>query len=154
MDYLLPAGCDFNNTVMRVRPFPFVWGMKLGKEDKRTKLNEGGAATLFLKEVTYHGRLVTCAAFRTGSGNISAIVLTTLHDHQWEGICLHAQQRALYQKDPAHGLDEFIFEKLATNNFLYKEKKHQINSMLEDLRENSIDILTLEQGPANWHMGR
>ena len=35
---LLPAGCDFNNTVMRVRPFPFVWGMKLGKDDKRTKL--------------------------------------------------------------------------------------------------------------------
>ena len=89
-NFLLPAGADFTNTVKRIMPFPFVWKMKPTINDPRKVIDEQGAPTLYIREVFKEGRLVTCTAFRTGTNNVSAVVTTKVHGHQWEGICLRS----------------------------------------------------------------
>ena len=154
LDFLLPAGCDFNNMVKRIHPFPFVWAMKVRDSDPREKLDERGAPALFIKKTIQHGRLVTCAAFRTGTKNISTVLSTTHHGHQWEGICLSTRQRILYKEDPMHGLDKFIFEALATEKSSYDAKKNQVKELLDELVLLNVDVFTIEQGTADWHQGR
>ena len=153
-DFLLPAGCDFTNTAKRIQPFPFIWGMKVSQHDTRENLDEKGAPALFVKETTQHGRLVSCAAFRTGTKNISAVVSSTIHGHQWEGICLSYKQRTEYESNKFHGLDEYIFEELTTFPLLFEIHNDEIKLMLDDLMNLNIDVLTLEQGTADWHKGR
>ena len=112
-DFLIPSGADVNNTCKRIMPFPFIWGMKITARETRTELQEQGAPTLYIKEImTKHNRLVTCAAFRTGTKNISTVVTTKFHGHRWEGICLNLKHRDMYKKDPIHGLDEFFLKYL------------------------------------------
>jgi hypothetical protein len=152
-DFLLPAGAEFTNTVKRIMPFPYIWGMKTSTTEQREKLDEKGAPTLYVKEITKHGRLVTCAAFRTGTNNISAVVTSTVHGHQWEGICLNPRQRIIYENDQLHGLDSLLFQLLAGSS-LVEIYKDEMNRILDDLKNQQIDVLTLEQGTADWHKGR
>ena len=151
---LLLAGGDFNNTCKKVPPFPFIWEMKKDERDPRTKLDVSGSPALFLKQVMKHNRLVTCAAFRTGTKNISTILTTTIHGHQWEGICLNPRHQILYEIDPIHGLDEFIFERLATTKNLGDRFQVEIDSILQDKLLFEINSLTLEQGTQCWFKGR
>lgn len=153
-DFLLAAGADFNNTVKRIAPFPFVWDMKVAESDKRTLLDARGGMTLFLKEIVKYDRLVTCSAFRTGTKNISTIITTKYHGFQWEGVCLNTKHRIIYEEDPYHGLDSFIFERLAATKPYINNFEAEIKTMLDDLLQLKIDALTLEQGTACWHMGR
>ena len=153
-DFLLPAGADFNNTAKRIPPFPFLWGMKLTQNDKRKLLDEKGAPTIFIRETMKSNRLVSCTAFRTGTNNISAVVTTTNHGHQWEGICLHPKQTAAYERDMEHGLDSLIFEMLASSNELVAMHQNEMKEELSELKNEKIDVLTLEQGSADWHKGR
>ena len=153
-DFFLPAGGDFTNTVKRIRPFPFIWGMKPSQNDDRELLDEKGAPALFVKETSKHGRSVTCAAFRTGTKNISAVVTSMIHGHQWEGVCLSLKQRVEYENDKKHGLDKYIFQPLTSFESLFDAHKDEIKSMLDELMEISIDVITLEQGTADWHKAR
>ena len=153
-NFLLPAGADFTNTVKRIMPFPFVWGMKLNRNDPSKNLDEKGAPTLYIREVMSHGRLVTCSAFRTGTGNVSAVLTTKIHGHQWEGICLHASERFLYEDDNEHGLDKLIFPALATFKNEYDLHKDEVEDLLREIKDEKVDVLTLEQGTADWHYGR
>lgn len=153
-DFLLPAGADFTNTTKRIPPFPFIWGMKPSRNDVRKELQEKGAPTLYIREIMKSDRLVSCAAFRTGTNNISSIVTTTLHGHQWEGICVNPKQTAAYELDKEHGLDSFIFEILASNDELVSENEYEMKVKLDELKDEKIDVLTLEQGTADWHKGR
>ena len=153
-DFFLPAGANFNNTAKRINPFPFIWGMKPSANDQRKVLDEKGAPTLFVKDLVKHNRLVTCAAFRTGTNNISAIVSSVVHGHQWEGFCLNQKQRIAYEVDPFHGLDKLLFQKLAGVDELIDKYKDEMDTILIDLKEEKINVLTLEQGTADWHKGR
>ena len=153
-DFLVPAGADFTNTVKRIMPFPFIWGMKPTANETRTKLDERGAPALFVKEVRKHNRLVSCAAFRTGTQNISAVVTSTIRGHQWEGICLNQKHRIIYENDPKHGLDAFLFKRLAGCPSLIELHQDEMKVMLDELREEKIDVLTMEQGTADWHKCR
>ena len=155
--FMVPSGCDFTNTVKRIAPFPFVWGMKISQRDPRQLLDERGTPALFVKSTMRNHRMVTCSAFRTGTKNISAVVSTTVHGHQWEGICLDDKQRALYLEDPHHGLDGYLFEILAKSSepgASFDNHKDKIEEMLEDLMLDDIDILTLDQGSSDWHKAR
>ncbi len=157
-DFLLPAGADFTNTVKRIMPFPFIWGAKVKSDDPRTRLDEKGAATLYVKETTHHERQVTCAAHRTGTNNISALVSTVIHGHTYEGVCLDPKQRILYERavDPkkdAFGLD-LLFKKLAGDNDLVDAHKDEMDIMLQSLKNDKVDVYTLEQGTADWHRAR
>ena len=61
--FLIPGGADFTNTVKRISPFPFVWGVKLKRGDMRTNLkDESGCAALYLKEIIFNGKKVSCFA--------------------------------------------------------------------------------------------
>ena len=95
--YLIPSGAGFLHTAKRVSPFPFIWGKRPRRNDKRDYLGENGYPALFIKELFSQGRLVSLFAFRTGTSNISAIVTNKLHDHEWEGICLKNDQRLLWE---------------------------------------------------------
>ncbi len=134
-------------------PFPYVWGMKLSDNDPRVELLEKGAPTIYISTTTQHNRLVTCSAFRTGTNNISAVVTTKIHGHQWEGICLSHKQRTLYENDPVHGLDSYLFPSLTTIPSLFNLHHEDIKEMLDELKQK-INVLTLEQGTADWHKGR
>ena len=107
-------------------PFPFIWGTKVKSDDPRKKLEEKGAPTLYVKETIHHERQVTCAAHRTGTNNISALVSTVIHGHTYEGFCLDPKQRILYEganpKKDAFSLD-LLFKKLARDNDLVNEYK-------------------------------
>ena len=153
-DFLIPAGCDLTHTVKRIMPFPFVWGMKISENDVRENLDEKGAPALFVKETLTHNRLLTCTAFRTGTKNVSAVITTMIHGHQWEGICLSSKQRSLYERDTAHGLDKYVFEVLTSEPSLFSIHKDEIDDIFYDLRLINIDVLTLEQGTADWHKGQ
>ena len=153
-DFLVPAGADFTNTVKRIMPFPFIWGMKPTANETRTKLDEKGAPALFVKEVRKHNRLITCAAFRTGTQNISAVITSTIRGHQWEGICLNQKHRIMYENDPKNGLDSFLFKRLAGYQSLIEVHQDEMKVMLDELKEEKIDILTMEQGTADWHKCR
>ena len=153
-DFLLPAGADFTNTVKRIMPFPFIWGMKTSQNDPRTKLDEKGTPAIFVKEVMKHNRLVSCIAFRTGTNNVSAVLTTTIRGHQWEGICLNQKHRIKYEIDPKHGLDEYLFRQLTCVSSLVELHKCEMEEMLAELRDERIDVLTLEQGTADWHRCR
>ena len=135
-------------------PFPFVWGMKISGTDPRENLDEKGAPALFVKETRRGGRLVTCSAFRTGTRNISAVLSTSIHGHQWEGICLSSKQREMYEVDPVNGLNGFLFQRLASLPSLLNLHWVEIEDQLEELVEEKIDVITLEQGTADWHRGR
>jgi hypothetical protein len=152
-DFLLPAGADFNNTCKRIAPFPFLWGMKPTTNDTRTILEEKGAPALFVKNIFKSGRLVTCAAFRTGTKNISSVVSSTKHGHQWEGICLNPSQRAMYEQDEQHGLNALHFKLLTGSKKLILKYKEKMEATLDDL-SMQIDVITLEQGTADWHKAR
>ena len=153
-DFLLPAGSEFTNTVKRIAPFPFVWGMKVPDSDQREILDEKGAPALFIKHTTRHNRFVTCTAFRTGTRNVSAVLSSTIHGHQWEGICLSTKQRELYENDPVNGLNGFLFQRLASSDSLIEQYWMEIDDLLEDLNDEQINVLTLDQGTADWHKGR
>ena len=61
--FLIPGRADFTNTVKRISPFPFVWGVKLKRGDMRTNLkDESGCAALYLKEIIFNGKKVSCFA--------------------------------------------------------------------------------------------
>ena len=152
-EFLLPAGADLTNTVKRVMPFPFLWGMKPTRNDTRELLDEKGSPALYIKEIVKNNRLVSCMAFRTGTNNISAVLSTTIHGHQWEGICLNPKQRILYQEDPEHGLDSLLFVMIGPSPFV-DQHKDEMKLMLDDTLIERIDVLTLEQGSADWHKGR
>ena len=154
-DFMLPSGADFNHTSKRIMPFPFVWGSaRTTADDPRTVLEEKGAPTLYIKEIMKHNRLLTCAAFRTGTNNVSTVITTKIHGHQWEGISLQPKHRIKYENDPEHGLDEFLFKILYKEPSLIESHKVEMDMMLVILRSENIDVLTLEQGTADWHKGR
>ena len=50
-DFLIPAGADLTNTVKRVMPFPFLWGMKPTRNDTREVLDEKGTPAIYIKEI-------------------------------------------------------------------------------------------------------
>lgn len=152
-DFLLPAGGDFNNTVKRIMPFPFVWGMKVPDSDPREVLDERGAPSLFVKETKKHGRLVSVSAFRTGTKNISAVISTLLHGHEWEGVCLCPNQRRMYESDKKNGLRGYIFQTLACSP-LIQQFSGAVEDELDELVETTIDVYTVEQGTADWHIVR
>jgi len=80
-------------------------------------------------------------------------ISTVIHGHQWEGVCVNQVHRDDFKKDPQHGLDDLLFEKLAeSDNF--DEHKEDVKVLLEELTDQKINVLTLEQGTADWHMGR
>ena len=153
-DYLIPSGAGFLHTAKRVSPFPFIWGKRPRRNDKRDYLGENGYPALFIKEIFSQGRLVSLFAFRTGTSNISAIVTNKLHDHEWEGICLKNDQRLLWEEDKEHGLDHLHFPCLARLPALTGLFHRDMIEALQDLRDEKIDVLTLEQGTADWHRGR
>ena len=152
-NFMIPAGADLTNTVKRVMPFPFLWGMKPKRNDTRELLDEKGTPALFIKQISKSGRLVSCVAFRTGTNNISAIITTRLHSHQWEGICVNPKQRILYEEDPEHGLDPLLFEMVGQSSFV-EQYKDEVKSLLDDLLIERINVITLEQGTADWHKAR
>ena len=117
--YLIPGGANFTNTVKRIAPFPFLWGMKPKRGDTRTILKESGCPGLYVKEIVSNGKKVSCFAFRTGTSNISAVVSSTIEGHQWDGVCLSYKQRICWEADREHGLDKFLFCELATNPDLF-----------------------------------
>ena len=156
--FLLPAGADFTNTVRQVMPFPFFWSARSSRSasETRQKLTETGAPTLFVKEIVQSNRVVSCNAFRTGTQNISTTISTVIHGHRWEGFCANQLHRIAYEKDPEHGLDDLIFQRIAKteDDLFYEENKNAVNELLQKLRLEKINVLTLEQGTADWHRGR
>ena len=128
--------------------------MKVSDNDPRKELQERGAPTLYVSSTKQHNRTVTCTAFRTGTNNISAVVSSTLHGHRWEGICLSPKQRMMYETDPEHGLDDFLFPNLSTTPSLFDTYHDDIKEMLDELGNERVNVLTLEQGTADWHKGR
>ena len=121
--------------------------------ETRQKLTETGTPTLFVKEIVQSNRVVSCNAFRTGTQNISTTISTVIHGHRWEGFCANQLHRIAYEKDPEHGLDDLIFQRIAKteDNLFYEENKNAVNELLQKLRLEKINVLTLEQGTADWH---
>ena len=141
--FLLPAGADLTNTVKRIMPFPFVWGMKVRDTDPRKVPDEHGAPTLYIRETMFKNRLITCSAFRTGTGNISAVVTTKIHGHRWEGVCLSIKERIAYEKDCEHGLDHLFFPMLASyRTSLFEENKEMIEDVLKNLHHEIKNIIS------------
>ena len=153
-NFLLASGADFTNTVKRIMPFPYLWGMKKSDRDPRTLLEEKGAPTLFIKELVESDQLMSCMAFRTGTNNVSAVLTKKIHGHQWEGICLKVKDRIAYEQDPKHGLDKLKFKVLAKDSSMMEEFQDEIETEIDELKTEKIDYLTVEQGTSCWHRGR
>ena len=65
------------------------------------------------------------------------------------------KERIAYEKDCEHGLDHLFFPMLASyRTSLFEENKEMIEDVLKNLHHEKVDILTLDQGTACWHMGR
>ena len=128
--------------------------MKPKRAEKRTNLKESGCPSLYLKEIISNGKKVSCFAFRTGTSNISAVVSSTIDGHEWEGVCLNYKQRFFWERDKENGLDRYLFPALATDEGLFSQFKAVCNNLLKNLKGEEIDVLTLEQGTADWHKGR
>jgi hypothetical protein len=128
--------------------------MKPTRNDTRTLLKESGCAALFLKEIIAKGRKVSCFAFRTGTNNVSSIVSTQLEGHQWEAICLNQKHTIAWESDKKNGLDHLLFKPLATHADLFCQFKVERESLFDVLKDEHVDVLTLEQGTADWHKGR
>ena len=152
--FLIPGGANFTNTVKRISPFPFLWGMRPRRGDTRTILTENGCPSLYVKEIFSNGKKATCHAFRTGTSNISAVVSSTIEGHQWEGVCLCPKQRNFWEQDNEHGLDKYLFPALATDPRLFTQFNAACRDLFLRLQDDKIDVLTLEQGTADWHKGR
>ena len=153
--FLVPGGADFTNTVKRISPFPFLWGMKPRRGDTQTILKESGCPGLYVKEIIAgNGKKVSCFAFQTGTSNISAVVSSHIEGHQWEGVCLSHKQRMKWEEDKEHGLDKLLFCELATDPTLFVRFHAACKSLFQKLQDDEIDVLTLEQGTADWHKGR
>ena len=105
------------------------------------------------KRLIKKNRLVSCIAYRTGTNNISAVLSTKFHGHQWEGICLNPKQQILYEEDPENGLDSLLFVMIGPSPFA-KDHEDEMKLILEELSIERIDVLTSEQGSADWHKGR
>ncbi len=153
-EYLIPAGASFLHTAKRVSPFPFIWGKRPGRADRRTYLSETGTPALFIKNVHRGGRRVSLFAFRTGTGNISAIVTNTMHQHEWEGITLNPEHKTLWTADKRNGLNHLHFPCMARSPELAGMYHQDMVDFLQKLREEKIDVITLEQGTADWHRAR
>lgn len=154
-DYLVPSGASFLHTAKRISPFPFNWGKKSkNRSDRRTYLSETGSPALFIKEIFSGGRLCSIFAFRTGTGNISAVVTNTIHHHEWEAISLNLKHRLLWEGDKQHGLDFLHFPCMANFPELFGIYHEDMIEALEYLREERVDVLTLEQGTQCWFKGR
>ena len=151
---MIPAGANFTNTVKRIEPFPFLWGMKPRRGETRTILKDSGCPALYIKEIIDKGRKVSCFAFRTGTSNICAVISSSLDGHQWEGVCLSHKQRKCWEADNIHGLDDLIFTPLAMHPGLFSQFQIASKNLFDDLRESKVDVLTLEQGTADWHKAR
>lgn len=152
--FLMPSGANFTNTCKRIEPFPFLWGMKPKNGDTRTILTETGCPALYIKDIVFKGVKISCFAFRTGTGNISTVVSSSIEGHQWEGVCLSAKERKCWEDDKCHGLDKFLFLALATHPEFFDQFKEQRFALFDQLRAEEVDVLTLDQGSACWHKGR
>ncbi len=152
--FLIPACAEFTNTMKRSFPNPFIWGMKTSENDTRTVLDEKGCPTIYSKFICHSGRKISVHAFRTGTKNISTVISSTIHGHQWEGIALNPKQRNLYLQDPDEGLKSFYFQMLSSSPEEFSDRKVTIKYLFEDLVEDNIDVITLAQGTVDWHLGR
>ena len=129
-------------------------GNEKKRGDTRTVLKESGCPSLYIKEIIRGGRKVSCFAFRTGTSNISSVVSSTLQDHEWEGVCLSHRQHISWENDRENGLVTYLFSVLASNSDISPCFKDIREELLDELKNEKIDILTLEQGTADWHKGR
>ena len=69
-------------------------------------------------------------------------------------MCLDHRQRLLWEEDKNNGLNKFLFNALATHPQLFSELTSEQIALFDELRDDKIDVLTLEQGTADWHKGR
>ena len=67
---------------------------------------------------------------------------------------MNQKHRIKYEIDPKHGLDEYLFRQLTCVSSLVELHKCEMEEMLAELRDERIDVLTLEQGTADWHRCR
>ena len=77
-----------------------------------------------------------------------------IEGHQREGLCLSHKQRMKWEADKEHGLDRLLFCELAIDPALFARFNPACKSLFQKLQEDEIDVLTLEQGTADWHKGR
>ena len=90
--------------------------MKPSRNDTRELLDERGTPALYIKEIVKSDYFVSCVSFQTGTNNISAVITTTIHGHQWKGICLNPKQQIMYEHDKEHGLDPLLFEMIGQSS--------------------------------------
>ena len=48
----------------------------------------------------------------------------------------------------------YIFPALATHNRLFRQLQTERFALFDELKDEKVNILTLEQGTADWHKGR
>ena len=135
------SGGDICGTTKRGKDTPFTTGSLLDSNDSRILLETSGAPCLYVSQSTIEGKRITATAFRTGTGTVCNAISSKHHGHWWDAQTVSgsiARPRKLLRRlnitEPSHIGEE--------------------ETLLMELEENKINVITTEQGRACWHLLR
>ena len=142
--YLLEVGADVLGTVKRIAGWPFTYDQKLKPSDRRTIVSKKGASTLLLKWRASGTKAVFASAFRNGSDSVATAISTVHNQHHWEAIVLKPAELREYSRDSS-SLQKKFFQFVRLPG-LIDEEEEEVQSIMEELREDKIEPQTLRQG--------
>ena len=148
--YLLACGTHIVGTLKGALCWPFTYTQKItNPNDKQTVLEVKGAPTLFLKSIKHTGRTVTASAFRNGSDSVSTTISTIHRGYHWEGIGIDWKECKAFRDDPQSLKGEAFPCIIFVNEEVSSEEADVVEAF-----KNEVYSLTLQQGTADWHLGR
>lgn len=147
------CAADVSGTCKRLKWYPMTYDQKIGKDDTRTLIPKSGSAALFVYSTKVNNKTISAAAFRNGSDSVACCISSEHHEHEWDGITLSNRLNASTILDPNDFVsmyDRMPIESTEDLSLLYT-KEHPI---LKELHDNHVDVLTLKQQTADWHLRR
>lgn len=146
--YLVHSGCRIIGTTKRmVQGWPFTFCQTMNKNDKRTLIDENGAATLYVKKINKNNQSVFAIAFRNGTGRVNTSISSVHRDYHWEGVAHSPADAELY-----HSRDPDTREIMMSRGFenvngsLGLRTNKEDDELLKQLRTDTVKIVTIGQG--------
>jgi len=160
-DYFMRSGARIKAATTKRQPcIAFTYGQKLADKDTRTDVPAAGPKTLFIKEMTSHGRKLYCFAYRNGNGGV-ILGMSTEHGMvpEWE-LVVDKPQDLKWCDDPNLSKDDCISKSFHCLRLQFDGNPKQgihirlDGDFLDAIKDLSIRALTTTQGTPEWFMLR
>jgi len=178
IDLILPSCATVLGTIKRLHIVPFCYDTKLKMHDRREDVPSRGHKDLRIKHLTTANNVkLSCAAFRSGTGQVSLAISSEYHDLKWDFVLKNPAHRATWfnelEKDTSSPTDDIdddnsTASSTTTTNLTHNETRYldcfpkwsggtvtdpSHRHALLGLR-GMVDALTYEPDNAEWFILR